>query len=656
MLGAKPALAEVQAYEILKVVPGHVEALLLLAAALRLQNKATDALAILKPLALSNPNTASIHFELGLVFADQDARADAIRAFSTVVRIEPLHGQAWRALADQLWLSGDEAGADSAYASHIKASVNNPRLMEAASALCDNRLPVAERLLRSFLMDDPTDVAAIRMLAEVAARLGLYEEAEKLLARAVELAPSFDAAQFNYAIVLHRQGRPVEALAEIDALLEKDARHPGYRNLHAAVLARLGETDRAIEAYAQVLQDHPNQPKAWMSLGHTLKAAGRQDECVAAYRKSIALLPTLGEAYWSLANLKTFRFTSQEISAMSDALQNAKLEQEDRFHLHFALGKALEDEANYAESFLHYDKANAVRRTSLPYKAEDTTAFKQRLMRQFTPEFFAERAGCGSPRPDPIFVVGLPRSGSTLIEQILSSHTAIEGTMELPDIMSIAKRLGGGERRIEDADYPQALTKLDPTDFEALGEEYLQRTAVQRRLGRPFFVDKMPNNFLHVGLIHLILPNAKIIDARRHPLACCFSCFKQHFARGQGFTYSLSDIGRYYADYVELMAHVDAVLPDKVHRVLYEEMVENPEREVRRLLDYCEVPFEERCLEFYRNKRVVRTASAEQVRVPIYTASLDQWRHYEPWLEPLKVALAPMLEAYATEPKFDATR
>ncbi|MFZ1007145.1 MAG: sulfotransferase, partial [Candidatus Sulfotelmatobacter sp.] len=292
----------------------------------------------------------------------------------------------------------------------------------------------------------------------------------------------------------------------------------------------------------------------------------------------------------------------------------------------------------------------ALRKAALGYYADETSAHVKRCITLFTAEFFLEREGVGAPAPDPIFIVGLPRSGSTLIEQILSSHSAVEGTMELPDIMSIARRLGGKKKKKDASAYPEILATLSPAMFSTLGEEYLQRTRIQRRLDHPFFIDKMPNNFLHVGLIHLILPKAKIIDARRHPLGCCFSCFKQHFARGQGFTYGLADIGRYYADYVRLMAHFDTVLPGRVHRILYEDLVGNPEQEVRRLLAYCGLPFEEACLRFYETARAVRTASSEQVRLPIFTEALEHWRNFEPWLEPLKEALGPVLTAYPAAP------
>jgi tetratricopeptide (TPR) repeat protein len=453
-------------------------------------------------------------------------------------------------------------------------------------------------------------------------------------------------------MVLHRQGKSEAALIEIERLLSEEPRNPGFRNLKAAVLGRVGEYAASIQEYQSVLAEYPQQPKVWMSMGHALKTAGRNAESIDAYRRCITLAPHLGEAYWSLANLKTFRFTDDEIAAMRAQLARTDLADEDRFHFEFSLGKALEDATVFEESFTHYAAGNRLRRAMIRYDADDNHAHVERSKKLFTPEFFAQRAGWGAPAADPIFVVGLPRSGSTLIEQILASHSQVEGTMELPDIAMLARTVGMRTTRPEGGAYPRALTKFSAEEMAGLGERYLQQTRIQRKEGAPFFIDKMPNNFAHTGFIHLMLPNAKIIDARRHPLGCCFSGFKQHFARGQNFTYDLAEIGRYYRDYVELMAHMEGVLPGRVHRVFYENMIEDTEGEVRRLLEYCGLPFEEGVLRFHENQRAVRTASSEQVRRPIFREGMDQWRHFEPWLAPLEMALGPVLPAYPNVPQF----
>jgi tetratricopeptide (TPR) repeat protein len=652
LLETEPALAAEQATEILKAVPSHPLATLMLGTANRTMGAADAALAVLEPLLKAHPNWAAAHCELGLALGAAGRGDAAIEALRRAVALKPDIPAAWRALGDHLTATEDAQGADDAYAQSVKFSTRDPRLMEAAACLCEGRIAPAEALLRDHLKRNPTDVAAIRMLAEVAARLGRYGDSETLLARCLELAPSFAPARHNYAIVLHRQSKSEEALVEINRLLAAERRNPGYCNLKAAILVRIGDYDEAIELYAAVLAQYPNQAKAWLSYGHALKTAGRQNDCLDAYRKTIALVPSLGEAWWSLANLKTVRFTPADLQAMHAQLERPDLADEDRMHFHFAIGKAQEDAGAYQESFEHYARGNSLRKAAIRYDATETTAHVRRSKALFSRELFAERKGVGCPAPDPIFIVGLPRSGSTLLEQILSSHPSVEGTMELPDIGVIARTLDGRKTKSEPSRYPEILASLSAKDFHALGERYLATTRIQRKTGAPFFIDKMPNNFAHVGLINLILPNARIIDARRHPLGCCFSGFKQHFARGQHFTYSLEDIGHYYRDYVALMAHFDALLPGRVHRVIYETIIADTEAEVRRLLAYCGLPFDEKCLRFYENERAVRTASSEQVRQPIFRDAIEHWRHYDPWLGPLKGALGPVLDAYPDTPEF----
>ncbi|MGH8269070.1 MAG: sulfotransferase, partial [Steroidobacteraceae bacterium] len=540
---------------------------------------------------------------------------------------------------------------DRAYAHYIKAATRDPRLMGAAAALCDNRIPEAEALLRGHLAERPNDVAALRMLAEVAARLLRYSDAQRLLERCLELAPSFDAARHNYATVLNRQGRSAEALEQCARLVAKEPYNPAYLTLYAATTANLGDYADSIAAYASVLRDYPQQPKLWISYGHALRTTGKVPESIGAYRRALSIEPALGEVWWSLANLKTFRFSDADVLAMRQGLERKDLADDERIQFEFALGKALEDAACYPESFTHYAAGNALRRSRHGYDPEEMTRFVHRSKRTLTREFFAERAGAGDPAGDPIFIVGLPRAGSTLIEQILGSHPLIEGIMELPQLPNIARKLAG-PKQDEEGMFLKRLASLAGDELRALGEGYLAETRVMRKSDAPFFIDKMPNNFMYVGLIQLILPNAVIIDARRHPLGCCFSCFKQHFARGQWFTYGLEDLGRYYRDYVELMAHFDEVLPDRVTRVLYESVVANTESEVRRLLEACRLPFDSKCLRFHENARAVRTPSSEQVRQPIYRDGVDQWRHYEPWLGPLERALRDVLTEYPAAPVF----
>ncbi|MFZ0499224.1 MAG: sulfotransferase [Steroidobacteraceae bacterium] len=617
LLAVEPAVAAVQAGEILKVVPRQPQALVILGLARALAG-------------------------------DVDGSIDALTQAVSQRADLP---DAWLALADQLRIRGDAEAADRAYARHIKAATRDPRLLGAAGALCDNRIPEAEALLRAHLARQPNDVAALRMLAEVAARLARYSDSLRLLARCLELAPSFDAARQNYATVLNRQGRSAEALEQCARLLAKEPHNPGYRSLQAAISANLGDYAEAIAAYESVLREYPQQPKLWMSYGHALRTTGKVPQSVVAYRRALALESTLGEAWWSLANLKTFRFSDADVRRMRQALGRGDLPDEDRLHFEFALGKALEDTASYEESFTHYAAGNALRRRQHGYDSGESSRFVQRSKRLFTAEFFAERVGAGAMARDPIFIVGLPRAGSTLLEQMLASHPLVEGTMELPQLPRIGRELAGPKQE-EEGTFLKSVAALGRDELRALGERYLAETRIMRKTDAPFFLDKMPNNCMYVGLIHLILPNAVIIDARRHPLGCCFSCFKQHFARGQWFSYGLEDLGLYYRDYVELMAHFDAVLPGRVGRIFYEQLIEDPETQLRRLLERCALPFEPACLKFYENERAVRTASSEQVRQPIFRGAVEHWRHYEPWLDPLKQALGDVLTDYPRVPAF----
>ncbi|WP_343122282.1 tetratricopeptide repeat-containing sulfotransferase family protein [Thermomonas fusca] len=650
LLVADPALAAEQAREVLTVAPGHPAAELLLGMADTARGDFDAAQQRLDRLARAQPRSAMTWLELARARTGAGRRVDALTCAERAVALQPVLPGAWLALADLRFAAGDDDGADAAYLQHVRHSAHDPALMVAADALARGDLPEAETRLRARLARQPGDVAALRMLAELAVRLGRNEEAALLLEHALERAPGFDAARQNYAAVLNRGNRHAEALAEIDRLLERDPGNQPLRNMRAVVLGKLGDFDGAIATYEAVLARAPGQWQVWLGYGHALKTANRTTDAVVAYRRAIALNPGFGAAWWSLANLKTVRFDAADIEAMRAQLRRDDLDDDARLHFEFALGKALEDAGDHADAFAHYARGNALRRSQLPYDAELGRERTRRAIRTYNRAFFAEREDAGCAAPDPIFVVGMPRAGSTLIEQILSSHPQVEGTMELPALIAITRELRQRDGRPETTSYHDVLAGLDRAELEALGRDYLRRAQPHRREGRPLFIDKMPNNFAHVGLIHAILPNAKIIDARRHPLACCFSNFKQHFARGQAFSYGLADMGHYYADYVALMAHFDAVLPGRVHRVIYEDMVADTETQVRALLDYCGLEFDQRCLRFFENERAVRTASSEQVRRPIYREGLDQWRHFAPWLGPLEQALGPVLTRYPAVP------
>ena len=652
LLKVDPKLAAEQALEILKAAPEYAPAALLLAAARRLMGDPDAALNLIDPLMSDQPNWVAAHFEYGLALAAVGRGDEAITALQKTVELKPDHTEAWRLLGDHLMATGDNEAADAAYARHIRCSAKDPILQQAAAAMIGNDVPLAQRILKQHLMAVPTDVPAIRMLAEVAVRCGREEDAEKLLLRCLDLAPSFSAARYNYAILLHRRNDSSAALIELERLLEEEPRNPSYRNLCAVTLSRIGEYERSSRIYAELLSEYSGNAKVWLSYGHVLKTEGRQAECIDAYRKSIECDPAFGEAYWSLANLKTFRFAESDLTEMHAQLANPELGDENKLQLHFALGKAYEDAQDYPRSFEHYDKGNVLHRSGHPCDAELNTTRIRRLKENFSREFFKSRAGSGCPATDPIFIVGMPRSGSTLLEQILSCHSKIEGTSELPVMISLVKDLREEADTEEAAVYAEVLASKSDTELRELGEQYLERSRIYRKTDRPFFIDKMPNNFLHTGMIQLLLPNAQIIDARRHPMACAFSNFKQYYARGQNFSYSLEDMGRFYTDYVELMAHYDDVLPGRIHRVFYEQTVADTESVVREMLDYCGLDFEPECLRFFDSRRAVRTASSEQVRQPIYKEGTEQWLHYEEWLGPLKRELGEVLKAYPEVPRF----
>ncbi len=651
LLDDDPAAAGREAAKILGEHPGHVGATLLLATARRNCGEVLEATNAFAELAAAQPDSAPLQLELGRSHAAQGRIAAARAAFERAVALEPNLAEAWRELSMLHAAEGDTLACDAAYARYTRLGLPEQHLGEAAHALANQRHAAAEELLLRRLADAPEDVAAMRLLAEAVAEREDYVEAERLLGECLRLAPGYSGARHDLARTLHNQQKAAPMLPVLERLLAHQPRDLYYRSLQASAYSMLGQNERALAMHSSLIEDFPDNERVWLSYGHQLRVAGRQPEAIASYRRSIALKPECGEAWFCLANLKTFRFTAEDIAAMSEQLARGDLPDGQRLQFEFALGKALEDAGQYAESFAHYARGNALRRAAISYDLSNSTRLVQRSEELYTPEFFAARAGSGCPAPDPIFIVGLPRAGSTLLEQILASHSQVEGTRELPDIPGFALELGILETRDQPATYPQAVARFTRAELTALGERYLAQVGPHRREGRPHFIDKMPSNLLHVGLIHLILPNARIIDARRSPLGCCFANFKQHFQSGNWFSYSLQDLGRYYRDYVRLMAHFDAVLPGRVHRVYYEDIVADLEGEVRRLLEYCGLPFEEGCLRFHENRRIVQTASSEQVRRPIYGDSVDQWRHFEPWLDELKEALGDVVEQYAARPR-----
>jgi tetratricopeptide (TPR) repeat protein len=594
----------------------------------------------------TDPNAAVAE---GRNMLDSDPAKAAARA-RAVLASGPQNADAYRLLGAALRRLGNDAEANDAEMAAIMASGDDPELATAGQAMLEQDYMTAEQILRSVLNRRPDDVAAIRMIAEIAANFGALRDAERLLRRALELAPGFEYARFHLADVLKKQNRSGEALAELDRIAGELKDFEETRNLRGALLGAVGEYEGSAKVYELSVADTPGNPKLLISLAYAKQTLGNTSEAVATYRRALECGPGFGEAWWSLANLKTYRFADEEIAAMETCLQDPALETDDRLHLHFALGKAYEDRSEDNRAFENYRQGNALRAGQLRYDAAQVTALIDQSIRVFTPELLSSRAAEGCDASDPIFIIGMPRAGSTLIEQILASHPEVEGTAELPDIITLARSLEPDERNFANGAwtrYPAIVGEIADSRLKELGERYIERTRIYRKLGRPHFTDKMPNNWIHVGLIRLILPNARIIDARRHPLACGFSNFKQHFARGQEFAYDLANFGHYYREYVRLTRHFDQVAPGAVHRVIHEQLIADPEAEIRRLLDHAGLPFNEACLRFHETQRPIRTASSEQVRQPLSAEGTDQWRRFEQWLDPLKEALGPALEDWA---------
>lgn len=623
----------------LQRAPEDVEALYLLAVARRYGGDLAGALDAIGTLKRAAPDYGRAYQEEGHAARARGDDEAAREAYDAAVMRNPALTASWRALAE-LHRDKDAAARANAHAERLAAL--HPALVSVNSFIHENKLFKAERLCRDFLKKNPRDVEAMRLLAKLGVKLNVLDDAEFLLESALEFEPDFLLARIDYVEVLHKRQKYERALEEARAVLSADPVNPAFKTMVANQAAALGLYGEALALYQDVLSALPDNPHVHLARGHALKTIGRQGEAIEAYHEAAAAQPGFGDAYWSLANLKTYQFPDEELETVRAAEGAPGASDEDRIHLCFALGKAFEDRGAFEESFRYYQRGNALKNAQIRYDAERMDAELSRQKDVCKQELFAAKAGAGHDARDPIFIVGLPRAGSTLIEQILASHSEVDGTMELPNILATAHRLNGRQRIDEAPRYPAMLADLGAEKLEALGRAYIEDTRVHRR-GAPFFTDKMPNNFRHIGLIHLILPNAKIIDARRDAMACCFSGYKQLFAEGQEFTYGLEEIGRYYRGYVELMAHWDRVLPGKVLRVSHEDVVDDLEAQVRRILDHCGLPFERACVEFHKTEREVRTASSEQVRQPIFKSGVEQWRRYEPWLGPLRDALGPAL-------------
>ena len=613
------------------------EALYLAAVASRYLGKHSDAEKHLGALHQAMPEYGRAWQEEGHLALALGDKTKALEAFARATRFNPALTASWREQAKLLSATGRNAEAAAANAQLERLSSLPRELIAVANHLHEGRLLRAEEICRHFLRSNPKNVEGMRLLAKIGIELGILDDAEFLLESAVAFEPDNIQLKLDYTDVLRRRQKFGKARAQAQALHDSDPCNPMFQSQLAIESMQTGDYDRAFELFDAVLEKLPRDPATLTSKGHALKTLGQTDEAITSYQAAVSAKPDHGDAYYALANLKTYKFENSEIDAMRAQAARPDLAFMDRVHLSFALGKALEDREDYEASFKHYDEGNALKRAQTRYSADAMSRELAAQKSACTADLFAKHEGTGYDAPDPIFILGLPRAGSTLLEQILASHSQIDGTLELPNILALAHRLRG--RKAGQSRYPEILHELTAEQLTTFGEQFIEQTRIHRQ-GAQFFIDKMPNNFRHIGLINLILPNAKIIDARRDPMDCCFSGFKQLFAEGQEFTYGLEEVGRYYADYVDLMDHWDAALPGKVLRVQHEDVLDDVEAQTRRMLDFIGVPFEDACIEFHKTDRAVRTASSEQVRQPINRKGQDAWKPFEPWLKPLKQALA----------------
>jgi tetratricopeptide (TPR) repeat protein len=624
--------------------PGDVTCRWLLGVALLDQDKIPESIATLQAVLDRVPEFARARVDLARAYRADGRALQAREAVRRVLEKSPQHHLAWLAYGDALVDLEQYADARVAFERARLTDGHLERMREATTALAADDRKTAEQVFRLILRENASHVAALCGLASLSIAADKPYDAERLLRHALKQSAHHPLIWRELGQTLMKLGRLEEADAAARRLIKIEPENPDTWITYGAVSTRLMRHEQALDSYQRAARLKPEEVRLRMAIGHIQKTLGRRAESEGAYKGALAMNPAYAEAYWSLADLKNYVFDDAEIAAMRQLLTHPKIERADTAQLCFALGKALEQRRQYAESFAYYSRGNSVRRLDAPFDIAQFERRTARIRSFFDQAFFEQRAGAGDPSAAPIFIVGLPRSGSTLLEQILASHSRVEGTMELPNIINMTNQF-------DDMDagrngYPESVGSAPLGLFAALGGRYLEETAPLRS-GKEHFTDKLPNNFSHIGLIHAILPHATVIDARRHPMDCCFSTFKQHFAEGQAFSYDLTDLGRYYRCYLSLMDHWDAVLPGRVLRVQYEEMVRDPETHIRRLLDHCRLPFEPACLSFHQTRRSVRTASAEQVRQPIYTSGVGHWRHFEQELEPLRQALGDSLERFA---------
>ena len=630
--------AEKKTEEILKEFPDNAETLYVMAVCQRYLNRLEDALKTLGKLKRIRPGYGRGFQEEGHVCVKAGYMSQALRAYRHAVRLNNSLIASWAGLTKILNAKGKTTEAKITQHEYKKLKALPVELLSVRNMIAEGYNFQAERLCRKFLMQNKKNVEGMRLLASLGVAADVLDDAEFLLEKALEYEPYNNFARKDYMEVLYRRQKYQQSLEQAEILKNKEPHNIKYQIAYANQSVALGNYNVALKIYEKANKVMPNDAELQLVHGHALKTIGNVDAAINAYRKSFEAKNDYGDAYWSLANLKTYNFKTSEVKLMQEKEASPTIITTDRIHICFALGKHYENKKQFKQSFEYYERGNSLQRSQQHYKKEQITDILALQHKYCNQSLFDKKKDMGCTAPDPIFIVGLPRAGSTLLEQILASHSKVDGTLELPNIPSLAYRLAGRKTIDETPDYPENLATLNEEQLKAFGKNYLDDTRIHREKA-PYFIDKMPNNFRHIALIHLILPNAKIIDARRTPMACCFSGFKQLFASGQQFSYGLEEIGTYYKDYIKLMNHWDKMLPGKILRVQYEDVVADLKKEVIRILDYCGLPFEENCINFHQTERNIRTPSSEQVRQPIYKSGLEQWKNYETWLGPLKKAL-----------------
>ncbi len=584
---------------------------------------------------------------MGLAFLADKRAADAVDYLRRASAAVPNRSVTQSALGRALAEAGHRDESEHAMRAAVTLNPSLGELGKAEAAQLEGKLDVAEKILRSCLSKDPDNIKALRMLANIALEANRFRAARKMLDRALELNPNFVLAWIDLANLFLKQDHYEKALEMIDKAISIDPKSTNSFVTRGNILTKGQHHEDSLDAYRKALEINEHSVGALAGMGHVLKTIGRTEESIESYRKCIRSHPAYGEAYWSLANLKTFEFNPEEVKVMQDMVERDHVPDEPKVNFHLSLGKQFENQKDYEQAFEHYCLGNDLRRSREIYDPVQTQVIHDRIIEVFNNEFLQEHEGWGDPDASPILIVGLPRSGSTLIEQILASHSMVEGTMELPDLGRLVSSLTKRAKKSH-IEYPEAILNLDEKDIRALGSSYIESTA-RYRSDKVYFIDKMPNNFPSVGLLHLILPNAKVINARRHPLDSCMGSYKQLFYKGQSWSYDQFEIGQYYLQYQRIMDHWHDVLPGKVLDVHYEDMVADQENQTRRLLDHLGLPWEDQVLRFYETERAVNTASSEQVRQPIYTKALNHWRNYESQLEELIEILEPLLKELPEE-------